>query len=92
MIVGIGNGGVLLLGLTDEDISHLKDDRPDTVMANTLTYETAGPIGLVQSIIIIAAKDRQAMIDVLAQSGVGVNKDTAKKYLKGERTDRNKLH
>jgi hypothetical protein len=94
MIVGMGNNGTLVIAVTKADVEHLQSGQVGTPYGETLAYEGATPIGLVQNVIMLYADDKEALIRIFKESGVDANAKTvpgwADKVRRGERTDKPK--
>jgi len=80
VIVGMGNGGTLLVAITDEDIAGMREGM-------TMTYEAASPLGLVQNVIMMHGTDRDDVIRQLRAGGVTVSSEMERAYRGGRRTD-----
>jgi len=94
MIVGMGNNGTLVIAVTKADVEHLQSGQVGTPHSETLAYEGAQPLGLVQNVIMLYADDKEALIRIFQDSGVDANAKTipgwADKVRRGERTDKPK--
>ena len=92
MIVGMGDNGTLVIAITKDEVAHLQSGKVGTAFAETLAYEGAQPLGLVQNVIVLYADDKEALIRIFQESGVDANAKTipgwADKLRRGERTDK----
>lgn len=94
MIVGMGDNATLVLAITAKDLEHLQSGRTGTLHAETLAYEGARPLGLVQNVVVLYADDKESLIKILEECGVDNHPATipgwADKARRGERTDKPK--
>ena len=94
MIVGMGNNGTLVIAVTKADVEHLQSGQAGTAYGETLAYEGAQPLGLVQNVMMLYAEDKEALIRIFTDAGVDANAKTipgwADKVRRGERTDKPK--
>lgn len=92
MIVAMGDNATLVLAVTAEDIAHLQSGAAGTAHGETLSYEGAAPLGLVQNIMLLYAPDKDTLIRIFKDAGVEANARTipgwSEKYRRGERTDK----
>jgi len=94
MIVGMGNNGTLIIAITKAEVDHLQSGQVGTPMGETLAYEGAQALGLVQNVIVLYADDKEALIRIMQDSGVDASAKTipgwADKVRRNERTDKPK--
>ena len=87
----MGDNATLVLAVTSKDVEHLQSGQKGTVYGETLTYEGARPLGVVQNVVILYAEDKEALIRIFKEAGVDANPNTipdwAEKARRGERTD-----
>lgn len=90
----MGDNGTLVLAITAADVEHLQSGQKGTAYGETLAYNGAAPLGLVQNAIILYAADKEALIRIFEEAGVNTNPATipgwADKARRGERTDKPK--
>jgi hypothetical protein len=94
MIVGMGDNATLVIAITAADLAHLQSGQVGTEHAETLAYEGATPLGLVQNVILLYAADREQLIKIFTDAGVDASSRTIHdwkgKVRRDERTDRPK--
>jgi hypothetical protein len=92
MIVGMGDNATLVIAITDAEVDHLKSGKAGTAHGETLAYEGAEPLGLVQNVVVLYAADKEQLIKIFQDAGVDARTHTipgwADKVRRGERTDK----
>lgn len=94
MIVAMGDHATLVLAITKAEVEHLLSGQVGSMMGETLTYESAVPLGLVQNVVLLYAANKEELIRIFKDAGVDSQPNTipgwADKARRGERTDRPK--